>query len=108
MVQSCELFGGDQFHVQVFGTLGQLPQYALAVSFLIIVLALVGIFLTLGKHHIDQARQLVRSGGHGLRLVHSRAHPAEVSAECRLTAANRRCGQFQCLGGTVGHRIHTA
>ena len=53
------LFSGDEFHTQLVGTLGELPQDSLAVAFLIVVLALIGVFLALGQHGVDQPRQIV-------------------------------------------------
>ena len=41
------LFDSDELHAQFLGALGQLAQHAFAVSLLVVVLALIGIFLPL-------------------------------------------------------------
>src|ERR1019366_371391 len=78
-----------------------MPDYALAIALLVVVLALVGVLLTPGEHRVDQPSQLVGSRGDGLWLVHPRAHSAEVGAQGRVAAA--QCGrrQSQGLSGAV-------
>lgn len=53
----------------------QLGHIDRAIPFLVVVLALVGVFLTLfltlGEHGVDQPSQLVRGSGHGLGFVHA-------------------------------------
>jgi hypothetical protein len=44
---------------------------ALAVALLVVVLALIGVFLALGQHRVDQPRELVSRGGDGLGFVHA-------------------------------------
>lgn len=57
----------------------------------VIVLTLIGIFLALGEHGVDQPRQFVRSSGYRFGLIHARAHSTEVRTQRRLTAAQRHC-----------------
>ncbi len=90
-----ELFGGNEFHADFFGALSELPEYAFAVALFVIILALVGVFFALGLHGIDQAGELMGGGGYRLEFVHARAHSPEVGAE------GRGSGQTQGLGGTI-------
>ena len=43
MMFSNGLLGGDELHTHLLGALGELSQYPLAVAFLVVVLALVGV-----------------------------------------------------------------
>lgn len=64
-------FGGDELHVQLVGTPGQLAQSPFAQTLLSAGLALVRIFLALGEHGVDQSRQFVSGGGgDGFGFVH--------------------------------------
>ena len=65
-------FDGDESHAHFVGTLIELAQDPFTVAFLILVLALVGVFLALGQHGVDQPRQLVGRCGDRLGLVHAR------------------------------------
>ncbi len=67
MMGSSGLFGGNEIHAHFFGTLGQLPEHSLAVALLVVVLTLIGVFLALGQHRVDQAGALV--GGVELQAV---------------------------------------
>ena len=100
MAYSNGFFTGNELHTHLFGALGQLPQDAFAVTLLVVILTLIGVFLAPGQHGVDQPRKFVRSRGHGFGLVHARAHPTEVCAQRRLAAAQHRCGQSQGLCGT--------
>ena len=93
---------GDERHAQLVSALGQLAQDAFAVALLVIVLTLIGVFLALGKHRVDQPRELVGRSGYGLGLIHARAHAPEVGAQCRLAGAQSRCGQTHGLGRPIG------
>ena len=75
---------GDELHAHDLGLLCQVVQDPLAVAFLKVILAPVGIFLAFGKHGIDQARELVCSGGDGFESVHACAHAPVVRAQGRL------------------------
>lgn len=67
---SSGLFGSDELHAHSFGALSEISQDALAVTLLVVVLPLVGVFRALGEHGVDQPGELVRGGGHGLGLIH--------------------------------------
>ena len=76
-------------HAKLFGTLGEVVHDALAVTFLVVLLPLVGVFLTLGEHCVDQPRQLVGGGRDGFGFVHTRAHAPEIRPQCRLAGKQR-------------------
>ena len=61
------LFGGDESHAQFVGAQGQLAHDPFAVSLFVVLLALVGVFLALGQHHVDQPREFVGRSGDGAR-----------------------------------------
>ena len=107
-MDSSGLFGGNEFHADFFGTLSQLPENALAVTLLVVVLALVSVFLALGQHRIDQAGELVGGGGDGFGFVHAGAHSSEVNAESRLAVSQSGSGQTQCLCRTIGTTLSLA
>ena len=58
------MFGDDEFHAHFLGTLSELAEHAFAVALFVIFLTLIGVFLALGQHRIDQASELVSGGGH--------------------------------------------
>ena len=94
---------GDEFHAHLFGALGQVVEHALAVTFLVVSLALIGIRLALGQHGVDQARQFVRGRSHGLGLVHARAHAVLYKNVPRAVVSN-----FPCAAFYVAERYRTA
>lgn len=53
------------------GTLAEIVENALAIPFLVVVLALVGVFLALGEHGADQTNEFVGGSGHGPGFVHA-------------------------------------
>lgn len=83
---SCRLFGGDELHAQFVGAQSELAQHPFAVSLFVVGLALVGVFLALSQHCVDQPRELVGGGGDGLGFVHPRTHAPEV--RMRLAVAS--------------------
>lgn len=101
MTDSSELLGSNEFHAHFFGTLRQMPEHPLALALLVVILALIGVFLTLAQHRINQASQLVSRRGYGLGLVHAGAHAPEAGAQSRLTTAQRASGQPQGQGRPV-------
>lgn len=60
----------DQRHAQLLGAASQVVQHTLAVALLEVVLPLIGVFLPLGQHGVDQPGEFVDSGGDGLWFVH--------------------------------------
>ena len=76
------LFGSDELHAQLLSALGQVAQHPFAIALFVVVLALVGVFLALGKHGVDEPRELVGRSGDGLGFIHARAHAPEVGAQC--------------------------
>ena len=58
-------------------------QDPLAVALLEVVLPPVGVFLPVGEHGVDQARELVCGGGDRFGPVHARAHAPVVRAQGR-------------------------
>lgn len=86
---------------------------ALAVAFLVVILALVGVFRAFCQHRVDQTGELVRGGGDGLGAIKASAQAAVVSAERRLAGTQRRCRQTQRLRRPIrrslaGTREHLA
>lgn len=61
-------------HTLGLGLLGEVVQDALTVALLEVVLPLVGVFLAVGAHGVDQSGQLVGSGRDGARAKSMRAH----------------------------------
>jgi hypothetical protein len=70
MVFSSDL-GGDELYAQFVGTLAEAVENALAIPFLVVVLALIGVFLTLGEHGVAQPGEFVSGSGHSLGFVHA-------------------------------------
>ena len=97
MVFSSSLLSGDEFHTHLFGALSELAQHPFAVALLLVVLALLGVFLALGEHGVNQPGELVRRRGHGLGFVHARAQASEVGPQRRLAAAQCRRSESQGL-----------
>lgn len=64
-------FNGDEFHAHLVGALCQLTQDPFAVSFFVVILSLVGVLLAFGQHRVDQPRQFMSGGCHGLGFVHA-------------------------------------
>ena len=72
-------------------TLNELePQHPFAVAFLVVVLALIGIFLALGEHRVDQPRELMGRSGDCLCLIHARAHADRVDVGGATVATERQ------------------
>lgn len=65
---SCRLFGGDELQAQFVGAQSELAHDPFAVSLFVAGLSLVGVFLALGQHRVDQPSQLAGGGGDGLGL----------------------------------------
>lgn len=74
MVFSSSAIGGDELHAHRLGFLGEVVQDPLAVAFLEVILPPVGVLLPVAEHGVDQAGQLVGSGGDGARAKSMRAH----------------------------------
>lgn len=55
MSNSDGLIAGYEFQTELFGADSQLPNYPLAVAFLEVILALVGVFLALGQQRIESS-----------------------------------------------------
>ena len=98
---SSGVWNGSELEAEFFGAPGEVMHDSLAITFLVVVLALVGVFLwwqplplcyALGQHRVDQSCELVGGGRDGLGLIHTRAHAPEVGAQCRLAGAQRCCG----------------
>src|SRR5664279_3839856 len=108
MMVSSGLFGGNEFHAHFFGTLSELSEHPFAVALLVIVLTLIGIFLALGQHRIDQTGKLMSRRSDRLGFVHAGTHSPEVSAQRRLTAAQSGRRQTQGLSRTIGTALGLA
>ena len=71
MMFSGGLLDGYHLHAELRGAQRQGTQHTFAVALLVVVLALIGVLLALGQHHVDQPSELVGSRGDGLGLVHA-------------------------------------
>lgn len=93
---SGRLRDGDHLHAELGSALGQCTQHALAISLLVVILALVGVLLALGQHRVDQPSQLVGGGGDGARVKSMREHilrkyaPSADLLLCSAAAARRK------------------
>ena len=72
-------------------------QHPLPITLFVVGLTLIGVFLALGQHAVDQPRQFVRRRRHRLGFVHAGAQPAEIGAQRRLAGAQCRSRQPQRL-----------
>ena len=68
---SCGLRDGDHLHAELGRALTERPQHAFAISLFVVVLALVGVLLTLGQHDVDQTGEFMGGGSNGFGLVHA-------------------------------------
>ena len=66
---SSGVWNGSELEAEFFGALGEVIHDSLAITFLVVVLALVGVFLALGQHRVDQSCELVGGGRDGLGLT---------------------------------------
>ena len=64
-------------HAKFFSTLGEVMYNTLAIALLVVGLRAIGVFLAAGEHRVDQPRELVRGGGHGLGLAHPSTQPPD-------------------------------
>ena len=93
-------------HAELLGAPIEVVQHPLAVVLLVVVLALVGVFLTVGEHGADQSGQFMSGGGDGARaksmpeLKRRKYAPSADWLERRAAAANfKACAARlgQCL-----------
>lgn len=56
---------------------------------------MIGVFLALGQHGVDQPRQFARCSRHRLGFVHPGAQASEICAQRRLGGAQRSSSQPQ-------------
>ena len=84
----------------------EVVKHPLAVAFLVVVLALIGVFLNFGEHGVDQSGQFVGGGGDGamvksmLELSHRKLAPSADWLERMAAAASfKTCAArlAQCL-----------
>ena len=85
---SSSVWNRSELEAELFGALGQMMHDVLAIASLVVVLALIGIFLALGEHRVDQSRELVGRGGDCLCLTHA----PEVRTQCRPAGTQRSGG----------------
>lgn len=80
-------------------------QQPLAITLLVVGLALIGVVLALGQHAVDQPRQLARSRRHRLEFVQAGAHPSEVRAQRRLAGAQGAAARGSAWAARLAKRL---
>ncbi len=102
------LFVGNHLQSELGSALRELLNHPFLVALFVVILALIGVFLALGEHRVDEAGELVGCGGDSLELcpcANQGKGGMEVSRHSPSTHPNRPLPTAQRLG-LASQRLH--
>ena len=95
--------GFDNLQTELGGSLLEQVDLLVAVSFFVVLHALIHVFVPPLEHAIDQEGELMSHGGNRFRCAESAAEAAILGAEVTLAPEERRGRQPQRGGGSIDH-----